>query len=186
MRKFCEQTGEKQGAVRAKILTDALFRRFFLKDPIRQNAHELYAASFIEGINSATNFKKLGSNETFIISGGIVKKSDLGTMKPRSKSVDFYWECGNKKFYAFHKCARDSGGHQDNQYRDLRIFIEEANKSGIPDAYFTAIADGDYYGTNSGKAQTAKIGRLRQPADGQSVFAMTGEDLPSFLDSLDC
>ncbi len=172
--------------VREKIKTDDLFRWFFLKDPIRQNVHELYAAAFIESINAVTNFKKLGSDEMFVISGGVVKKSDLGTMKPKSKSIDFYWECGSKKFYAFHKYAKDSGGHQDNQYRDLQVFIGEANTSGIKDSYFLAIADGDYYSTNNGRARTTKIERLKQIANGKNVFAMTSDELPKFLDGLDC
>ena len=107
-------------------------------------------------------------------------------MKPKSKSIDFYWECGSKKFYAFHKYTKDSGGHQDNQYRDLQVFIGEANTSGIKDSYFLAIADGDYYSTNNGRARTTKIERLKQIANGKNVFAMTSDELPKFLDGLDC
>lgn len=182
LEKFCRETGEDEAYVRDQINKNKLLRWFFLRDPIRQNIHEKTMMGFLHGIKVISNLKKLHTNELYIIGGDVIAKKAMGKMKPNCKSIDFYWECKGKKFYAYHKYTKASGGHQDNQYKDLKMFIEEANRVGNSNQIFIAIADGEFYNTMDGKAKVTKIQRLKELANEKNVFAMKSTELVEYLE----
>ncbi len=123
-----------------------------------------------------------------LINGAVVKKSDLEKMDsdivPSCKSIDFYLKCNNKDVYIYHKYTKIGGGHQDNQYDDLKQFIMAANSSTNRNIIFIAVADGNFYNSKNGKANTTKIQRLKDIANGKTTFAMTSKELPNFLETL--
>ena len=99
--------------------------------------------------------------------------------------MNFYWECGEKKFYAFHKYTREGGGAQDNQYSDIKKFIENANASADTNTFFIAIADGEYFNMRDGQAGISKIENLKQMSNNQrGVFAVQIADVYDLLKSI--
>ena len=169
---YCERTGYDFDDVVKKINSDEMFAITFATDPARQNLYENLAGDYIKSIEFITNFQKLphsGKGAKYIIKGSVIDgetKSDSGGAT-EAKSIDFYWEYQDKKFYAFHKYTRESGGAQDNQYSDMKSFIENANNSANPTHFFFAIADGAYFDTQNGQAQISKIENLKQLANNQ-------------------
>ena len=75
-----------------------------------------------------------------------------------TKSLDFYDKNTNTYFYA--KFINENGGAQDNQFRDIKNFIEIANKiSTLSNCYkFCAVISGEYLKKKNGKI---KIKTLR-------------------------
>ena len=137
-----------------------------------------------------SNYKKLpnaGNDAIYVINGSIIdgKTRAMTGGATDAKSIDFYWECGEKKFYAFHKYTREGGGAQDNQYSDIKKFIENANASADTNTFFIAIADGEYFNTRNGQAGISKIENLKQMSNSQrGVFAVQIADVYDLLKSI--
>ena len=180
IKSYCEKTGYESSIVRTKINTDEMFRWWFVVDPVRQNVFEKIAAKHIESIVGVTSFEKYGTNEWFIVAGALKHKRELNGMKPEFKSIDFGWKYGKKKFYASHKYTHESGGAQDNQYKDIQRFVTAANEIGGKDI-FVAIVDGEYYETTDSKAGMTRRQRLEQRANNKNVFVTDLEKLEEFL-----
>ena len=180
---FAEMSGYPVNEVRDKIENDPMFKWSFIKDPKRQNFYELIAGDFIERMDNVSNFRKLGVNE-MVLTGGAVLEQTIAQERgadPRAKSIDFTWTYNDTRYYASHKYTKQIGGTQDNQYKDLQDFIQEANRSNLDNTIFLAIADGEYYNTNNGRRGTTKIGHLRESANQRRVFALTIDDLENFM-----
>ena len=180
IKSYCERTGYDQCTVDKKIADDEMFRWCFVVDPIRQNISEKIAAKRIESIAGVSSFKKYGTKDLFIVAGALKKKKELKGMKPESKSIDFGWKCGGRNFYASHKYTNESGGAQDNQYRDVQRFIAAANEVGGQDV-FVAIVDGEYYNTRDSQAEMTRRERLDQRANQNNVFVKSIDELEEFL-----
>ena len=184
---YCERTGYDFDDVVRKINSDEMFAVTFATDPARQNLYEKLAGDYIKSIEFISQFKKLsysGKDALYIIRGSVIngetKASSGGSTE--AKSIDFYWEHKGKKFYAFHKYTRESGGAQDNQYNDMKSFIENANSSARQDHFFFAIADGAYFDTQNGQAGISKIENLKQLANNQrGVYALRLSELYELL-----
>lgn len=70
----------------------------------------------------------------------------------------------NIEFYATHKYTKVSGGHQDNQYKDIQEFIKESVTNTYTDKYFIAICDGDFYNTKNSQRGISKLENLQRLA----------------------
>ena len=180
---YCDKTGYDFDEVVKKINNDEMFAVTFATDPARQNLYENLAGDYIKSIEFIEDFQKLphsGKDALYIVRGSVINgktKSDSGGTT-EAKSIDFYWEYKNKKFYAFHKYTRESGGAQDNQYNDMKSFIENANNSANQNHFFFAIADGAYFDTQNGQAGISKIENLKQLANNQrGVYALRLNEL---------
>ena len=174
IRRFVEFNPEfTEEEVNAKIKSDKMFRSFFLKDPIRQNMYEEVFANYVKKIDGVRKFGKPAS--LYISKGNLVTKQKLKSKKleAETKSIDFYWEYNDKKIYAYHKYAKDTGGHQDNQYDDLLKFIHAANNITEKNLIFLAIADGEYFNSIDGKVGKTRIQNLRDAANNSNVFGLT-------------
>lgn len=171
--------------VRQKILDDDFFRRCFVKEPSKQNFYQNKAADFIKNIDGVENFKTLpqnGSNALYIINGNIHKGENLKNKNQDSKSIDFYWEYNNKKFYASHKYTKEEGGAQDNQYKDIQSFLIDSRDNNLKDTNFVAICDGDYYQNKDNKTKdSSRIERLKRLTNNNNTFVMTINEIPAFL-----
>lgn len=182
IKSYCERTGYDPRVVGEKITRDEMFRWCFVVDPIRQNVFEKIAAEYIESMTGVSSFKKYGTSDLFIVAGALKKKKEIKGMKPESKSIDFGWKYGGRNFYASHKYTNESGGAQDNQYRDVQRFIEDANRVGGQDI-FVAIVDGEYYNTWDSQANMTRRKRLEQMANQHNVFVKSTDELKQFLSS---
>ncbi len=184
IRSYCMDGGYDESEVREKIKNDEMFRWLFVKDPIRQNVHESLFLKFVgrmAGVHDAQKITGVRLYEGKILTGGEVKH--LG-VEPPCKRINLHWEYKGCRFYAYHKYAGDTGGHQDNQYHNLKCFITEANKVGESKTVFLAIADGEFWNTINGRAGMAKIEKLKSMANKRSVFALSSGELAGLLDSV--
>lgn len=182
--KFCEKYNFDNETIRNKIVSDSIFAVYFAVDPAKQKLHENLAAEYIKKLHFVKDFKQLNASDMLVSQGMVISKQKFrnlgGTAK--AKTIDFFWRCADKNFYASHKHTKESGGSQDNQYNDLKNFLSEANQSTKSDNYFLAIADGPYYQQNDKDSNTTKIENLKNIANEKHcVFALTIEELASFL-----
>ena len=180
---FSKRSGYSEIEIAHKIDSDEMFRWFFAKDPIKQNIHELTAISFIKKLDGVQDFKKYGTNEAFVVNGGVMLGTELKDkqIRPKTKSIDFYWKYNGIEYYASHKYTKDEGGGQTHQYNDLINYIKECNNSSRKNTRFLAIADGKFYDGTNGKSGTSKMQHLQELADNRTTFAMTINDLVDFM-----
>jgi hypothetical protein len=149
---FAEKYDKTPLFIRRKIMDDPIFALTFVKDPGRQSIHQTLAAQYITGFSKYPEFADL--KFTMLPAGGsaacyINKQGQIShyneAVDPLIKSIDFKWTWNNIMFYAAHKYTKDEGGAQDNQYHDLRLFLQYAKLNSNPSIMFYAIADGQYY-----------------------------------------
>lgn len=134
-----------------ELLENIYLMNEMAKEPSKQNFHELVARDYIlENYKEFLNFEilpkksKNGIESIYLTNGQIVKESDLST-RNHTKSIDFKWEYKGFTIYATHKYTKDSGGAQDNQYKDVISFLEHAKQNINNKILFVAICDGKYY-----------------------------------------
>ena len=156
---------------------------YFSKDPSRQNFYERVAADYIRNrIEGVKNFRNLANNELYVCRGKIIRRQDLKEY-PTAKTIDFSWEYERYQVYVSHKYTHESGGAQDNAYKDLQSFIQEARENRDDDHVFIAIADGAYYQQQNGKVGTTRFENM-QRACTSCVKISTIYTLQSILNSL--
>lgn len=170
-------------AVEKKIRNDEMFRASFAKDPGKQKIHENIAAAFIERMPGVENFRQLAHDGLVVIHGAVRSRKEVRAegATARAKTIDFAWDLCGKKVYASHKYTKEGGGGQDNQYKDLQEFIREANESNRNDAYFLAIADGNYYSATDTNSKTTKLQHLKDIANRRNVFALSIDELARWV-----
>lgn len=186
METFSSRFGFPIKTIKRKVKEDVMFRAFFAKDPAKQKIHENIAARFIKSLPSVRDFHQLGHAALFVLRGGILTQKEYkkSGATSKAKTIDFSWTTSKKTVYASHKYTRASGGAQDNQYSDLQEFIREANESNLPNTYFVAIADGNYYKTRDAVAGVLKTERLKRLANRRNVFSLTIGELEQWLESV--
>ena len=181
---YIRRSGYSYDQVVAKIEDDEMFAFTFAVDPARQNLYEKLASKHIEDIEGISNYKNLpngGPNSLYVIRGSIVDGANKGGITD-IKSVDFYWECGNNRFYAFHKYIRESGGSQESQYDEIERFLKNANDSTDANAHFIAITDGEFFDLKSKNNQMTKLEFLQQTANNErGVYVVRIEELYDLL-----
>lgn len=175
-----------ENEIEEKIRKDKIFRAVFAKDPGKQKLHENIAAVFIKKIPLVKKFTQLSHGALQLISGAVMSKKDAKKIgaTAQAKTIDFTWISCGFTIYASHKYTKSSGGAQDNQYKDLKDFISEANHSNLSKTIFLAIADGSYYSSKDSESGGTKLQRLKDLANRRNVFALTSEELEKFLQSL--
>lgn len=110
-----------------RIQEDFVFASMFAKTSARSGMSEKTQIEFMNA--KGMNIENLSANAMRIAD------------KLTCKSLDFYSPKTDTYFMA--KVTNQRGGGQDNQFKDLKDFIVEANK--VEDKKFVVIADGDYY-----------------------------------------
>lgn len=154
--------------VRHKVFIDDIFALNFVKDPGRQNFHENTAAYFLGSLYPIYEFELLpkGGASAKVINNGMLvslKQSKESTSNP--KTIDFSWiiktnKGTNIRCYASHKYTKDKGGSQDNQYNDLKSFMQHAHQNQAKNTMFFAICDGKYYQEVNKETKKNKIEEL--------------------------
>lgn len=176
--------------VKRKILTDSIFANQFAKDPSKQSYNQKCARAFIEEndhIDKVIQLPADGPNALFVVEGKLVQDRNLAR-KTGVKSIDFFWKVKTNKgrevsFYASHKYTKDEGGAQDNQYEDLKKFMENAKVSTEADTYFLAIGDGDYYQRikENGKSRITYMNNLYKTS---YCLALTSNDIDTLIETI--
>ncbi len=101
-----------------------------------------------------------------------------------SKTIDFEWNTGTIKCYASHKYTKNSGGAQDNQYKDIRNFMKNIRDNNTPNILFFAICDGNYY-QNLSRSNMSKMQILnRDFVKNDKLKALTINELSDHLNTL--
>ena len=170
---FCNQHGFDRHDVVEEIKNNRMLAACFAKNPNRQKFHEITAGRYIRSIDGVHEFRDSNEEKLLFMNGAVVNEStvrDSGGVS-NVKTIDFRWKYGNYTFYAYHKYTKESGGSQDNQYKDMQSFIEQANKSTATRTFFIAIADGPYYEGRNGQANKTRMSRLIQLSNNQTVFS---------------
>lgn len=179
--------------VKHKVFTDDIFALNFVKDPGRQNFHENIAAYTLKSLADIHNFETLpkgGKNAKVINNGMLVSLEQSRKSISNPKTIDFKWEIKTKSgktitCYASHKYTKDRGGSQDNQFNDLKSFMEHAYKNNEKDILFFAICDGNYYQQIDRTTNKSKIEELNSSFYKENkVKATTINDLFEILDFL--
>ena len=180
---FCTNFCFDKSLVISEIKKNDIVKALFSKNPNKQNFYEKQASEWIKSMNNIEKFENLPNRALWIVNGGVVSEKDKersGSIA-QAKTIDFTWEYVGKIFYASHKYTKESGGTQGSQYKDLRSFTTEANKSVKPDVFFIAIADGKYYQGFDKEAKMNRIQRLKNEANRITVYACTINELEQLL-----
>ena len=185
MVKYCKARGIPINDMMDAINREPMMKWLFVKDPKKQNIYECIAAEYLQGMDMISDFRHL-PNRDLLLAGGMLissKEAEKRGADAKAKSIDFTWKTKKYTVYASHKYTNEPGGAQDNQYRDLVEFIEEAGRSNVTDAVFIAIADGAYYDSYDSRLKCKRIDCLRRKGSGR-VFAGRIDDVPSILAGL--
>lgn len=180
--KWCRKFGFDFDTIFTKAKSDQYFRACFAKDPKKQNIYEKILAEHISSLSFVSNFQKLssgGKNALYIDRGVLRKGREYPHNKP-AKSVDFSWTIKNNKgetiqFYAFHKYIEESGGAQDNQFKEIKHCIEIGrNGSQETSRRVIFICDGDYF-------TDKKIKELRNLKGSRNFIILRSEELEKYI-----
>ena len=161
-----------------KKTDDILVVGQFAKDPGRQNFHEDMAYEYLLKLPVISGQERLskGKNAKFVVGGKI--KNDKGTANIKSLDCYFFYEYRDKKleFYTSNKYTKSSGGAQDNQFNDLKEFMNEARNVTDKNIFLLAVADGDYYQSKYGEFST-RIDYFNDRYRGVRVKALTSNEI---------
>lgn len=151
IRNFAEKWSFEEKYIVNELKSNDLLLLSFVKEPGKQTFHQHFAAKYLSKLPLIENFEQLpsgGNDALYVVNGKIVKGKDKDDQKT-GKSIDFKWEYTfNGKtltFYATHKYTKNSGGSQDNQYKDVQEFHTESRNCINENILLLSITDGPYY-----------------------------------------
>lgn len=171
------------------------------KDPGRQAIHQKVALESLSGWLTEWNMHQLGTKEEgdalWPHAGEMLKKTNA-----RCKSIDFLGgmrmgpalpgiTSGFLSVGMSHKHTKESGGAQDNQFADLRAFVEEARapkkekqSEKIRDSLLVAVPDGEFYDMCRINSKDSRLLDLKSAADDAGyekghVVVARSEDVPA-------
>lgn len=187
VRNWAERYSLEPEFVRYKVLTDDTFALTFAKDPIRQTLHQQVAAEHIKSriplVENFTSLPSRGPSAEYVLSGMVIGGAEVApATNSHPKSIDFKWDFTfngrTLRIFASHKHTRQEGGSQDNQYSDIRLFMEQARPCHNQNHLFLAICDGEYYQRRPGAGGLTRIATLNRELAGDRCCACTTAELP--------
>lgn len=176
IRSYVWRFGYTAGEVRAKIVSDDMFAKWFAIEPRRQNPYEAIALDWLRddpNIDDARKLPTSGREAYYVTSDGEIRK---GMQDPPGKSVDFYWKTGTTEVFAYHKYTKHGGGDQDNQLGEMRETLRRFQGSRERDKILFVIVDGPYYDQRA-MGELRRFVRDREPRS----YACHIEDVPEIL-----
>lgn len=177
--------------VRYRLLTDDVFALHFAIDPTRQTFHQKVAAKHIANLPLVECFEQLpsgGASAEYVVHGLVVRGETVTTAtNHHGKSIDFKWSLTiaerTLKVVATHKHTKSEGGSQDNQFADVKRFLDEAKFCRDHDTALLAICDGPYY-TRPYDGKDSRLLALEHDYPGPRSRVCTIETLPGVYSSL--
>ena len=159
-----------------EIVSSSLVASFFSKDPKKQNISE---KSQMEYLNQKLNRVVSKPSCLYIMADGKIEKHFKHPSGATAKSIDFQSIDNSDGFdcqeYYFAKVTEQGGGAQDNQWADVRSFIDGAKKNleiikSEKGDYslgpkFIAIVDGHFYWDDNNNP-TPKCSQLIKDTEG--------------------
>lgn len=125
-----------------------------------------------------------GLGAEYVVNGMVVSGTVRSTIQAEGKSIAFKWSYsrGGKVFkvYATHKHTKEEGGSQDNQFADVKLFLDAALPCTDPSTLFLAICDGLYY-ERPHDGYASRHCELQADYGRRRVRACTIASLPSVL-----
>lgn len=123
------------------IRSNEMYASFFAKDPLKQNiAEKIQFEKLKTRFQDIIKLPHTGPNAFYFSNG------EITNVRAKSDTKSFDFRSNNKFFYA--KYTNEGGGAQDNQFHDLKIFLENSKKyvsTHENDYEFIAVVDGNYY-----------------------------------------
>jgi hypothetical protein len=171
------------GDILHKILKDEVVASFLQKSPTKQNLSEHSQLGFLKDERGYLNMESLpsdGCGSWRLVDGKLIKDKKKKEVeksykhKVITKSVDYI--CQDEMIFA--KYTTGYGGHQDNQYIDVKIFLSQAIKylscrEGIsPSFRFCILIDGDYYNTG----RFAELNKMIDDAEAGQFIRVVNSD----------
>lgn len=145
--KRCAKYGFRRIRVLAELVRSFVLCTEFAKSATRQRVAE---KAQIENFNrnglKVVKLADVGSDSIRLMGGDLVY-GRIGRLARATKSIDAQY--GNE--FLFMKWTNESGGSQENQWRDALGFIDAANEyieKHNNNVKFVVILDGPFYGTN--------------------------------------
>jgi hypothetical protein len=135
-----------QSVISAVIESEVAFRFILGRNPGRMDYWETTLVEFLNSLPSvrlATKLPKAGPNRLYFVDGTLraTKPDEL-----QIKSLDIKVEFENgETAYVIHKYTAESGGAQDNQWREAKTALAQVKKSSKTSPHLIAVLDGDYY-----------------------------------------
>lgn len=145
----------------ARIIADDDITRVFAKDPQKQSFHENLGLRSMQEFGIRVRGEPKSSRNAIYIHNGQIKTGLQKKPEARIKSVDCTCEREGWKDYILQKWIAESGGAQDNQYSDIRGFVEQGNQYAVrvkDNVRVIALIDGPYF-------TERKISELRKLID---------------------
>lgn len=128
---------------------DCFLQSFFIKDPIKQSFHQTLAWQYLQAQLPFAEVEMPSNKKYFLSQYGVLNKEDLNRIQSKTKSIDFIISTEENIYVCTHKYTKDSGGGQDNQYKDVQLFLTETPRQAFQyrnkNCYIVAILDGEYY-----------------------------------------
>jgi hypothetical protein len=149
--RWCHRWGDHHRVeeMLSKISYDLDLARFFAKDPQKQSFHEKYGQkSMIEAGLDIKDLPASGTSALYVYDGKLLTKQS-SKPEPRIKSVDCICKAKTSHTdYILQKWIADSGGAQDNQFSDIRGYVEQGNVYTLlnkNEVRIIALVDGPYF-----------------------------------------
>lgn len=137
------------GLIKYSFYTNENFKFQFLKDPKRQSVASKAFLHFIQNIYGDDSIIELPIKSKgclHCINGMVIPQTVSKNVDKDSKSIDFkIVDAAKRNIYIYHKRTSAKGGVQDNQSKDVELFLKEAGSSNDRNNVFVAVVDGEYY-----------------------------------------
>jgi hypothetical protein len=135
-----------ESVISAVIENEVAFRFILGRNPGRMDYWETTLVEFLNSLTPvrlATKLPKSGPSRLYFVDGTLVatKPDEL-----QIKSLDIKVEFENgETAYVIHKYTAESGGAQDNQWREAKTALAQVSKTSKTSPHLIAVLDGDYY-----------------------------------------
>ncbi len=164
------------------------FSILFAKDALKQNKTEKLSVNIIkpllEEVFDHVSFEVLGKSSKVVVEG-IVLDYDKSILT-RCKTVDFVGQIrsGDSEYnlIATHKYTKSCGGSQDNQFKDVELFLDACSPAfNRKHDIFLSILDGPYYTDYAYKSYNNRLEYLRDKYKQTNILIGSSFQIPDLL-----
>lgn len=175
---FCELHGCSKESLIREIEKNEIVAACFAINPSKQNFYKKEAARIIQSLDRVRNFH--GPNhqpKKIIVNGEVIQESSVSKSKNSSdtKPIDFWWEFEGRVFLACHKYTKESGGAQNQQFREFQRTINLSELHLDSSTYFVAIVDGPYFEEKKDEKTDSRLDTLKKQTTPQTFACNIGE-----------
>jgi hypothetical protein len=131
------------------IKTVPMIRSIFRKDPIKQSTDEIEQIEWIQRHQHSDAFKMPSNTNGTCLSKNKFHEINKNNPRPSDATKTFDVHVPSKKLFAVLKHTTTAGGAQDNQYRDVKDFVQQIvgylSENQTAEECFAFYLDGTYY-----------------------------------------